>query len=134
MIPGPLVTIGVNSLVFFIISEVLPGFEVKSKKSTLMLAVAYSFLITLGALMVLPLTLVTGFIFSIIALIPLIGPPIASAAALSLSFVISFSLTLILLLIIDSAMSSFKMRSKTVAFIAAFMLAIINTFIYSLVF
>lgn len=98
------------------------------------MAVIYSFLITLGALMVLPITAVTGFIFSIIAYIPVIGPPIASAAVLTVSFVLSFSLTLVLLLIIDKAMSSFNMRSKSVALLAAFMLAIINTFIYSLIF
>lgn len=134
MIPAPLVIVGVNSFVFYIISEILPGFEVKNKWSMLLIAAVYSFLIAFGAFLVLPITVVTGFIFSIIAMIPIIGPPIASAATLTVSFVLSFSLTLILLLIIDSALSSFKMRNKSVALIAALMLAIINTFIYSLVF
>lgn len=123
---GALITVGVNTLAFLIISKVVPGFEVRNNKTNFFIAVAYSILLTVAGILVLPLTFITAAILWVVALIPLIGPVLAGAGALVTMFILAFGITAILLMIIDKAMDDFAMRSPAVAFVAAFLMAILN--------
>ena len=129
---GALVTLGVNTLAFFIISAILPGFKVKSNMTSFLIAVAYSILVAIANILILPITAITAAILFVIAFIPIIGPMIAGAGALVTVFVLTFCITAILLIIIDKFMVDFEMTSLPVAFIAAFLLAVINVVIRGL--
>lgn len=126
---GALVTVGVNTLAFMLISKILPGFNVKSDKTNFFIAVAYSFLMFVAGFLVLPLTFITAAVLALIAFIPFIGPLLAGAGALVTMFILVFGITAILLIIIDKALDDFEMTSPTVAFIAAFLLAVLNVVI-----
>lgn len=120
---GALVAVGVNTLAFYVISEILPGFDIKDKKVAVLIAVAYSFLMFLGGLLVLPFAAIVGLGLALVNFIPVIGPIIAGAGMIVTTFIITFVLTLIMLKIIDKMMDSFEMRSPNVAYIASGLLA-----------
>ncbi len=128
---GTLVTIGVNSLAFFIISKILPGFRIKDEKTAVMVALAFSFLMFVGGLLVLPLMTVMGVFLALIAVIPFIGPLIASSGMLVTVFVVSFTLSTIMLIVVDKMLEDFEMSSVSVALIASFLFAILNVAIRS---
>jgi len=126
---GALVTVGVNTLAFYLISEILPGFEIRNKKVAFLVAIAYSILMFIGGLLVFPLAVFVSLGLAIIAFIPVIGPLIAGAGVLVTTFLITFGLTAIMLIIIDKMMEDFRMRSVYVSFTAAFLLAIFSVVI-----
>ena len=123
---GALVTLGVNTLAFIIISKILPGFNVKNDKTNFVIAVAYSILMVIASFIALPVSLMIGFLLAILAFIPVIGPVLAGAGAMVTAFILVFGITAILLIAIDKAMEDFEMTSPAVAFIASFLLAVIN--------
>lgn len=123
---GALITVCVNTLAFYMISETVPGFEVKSKKNTFLIALAYSFLAAFAWLIAMPLSITLGFIFAILAFIPFIGPILAGAGVFITTFVLLFGISAALLMLIDKFMDGFSMRSPTVAVIASVLLAIIG--------
>ena len=45
---GALVTVGVNTLAFYLISKLVPGFKIKDEKTALIMALAFSFLLFIG--------------------------------------------------------------------------------------
>ena len=123
---GSLVTLGVNTLAFIIISKILPGFNVKNDKTNFIIAVSYSILMVIASILALPISLMIGFLLAILAFIPVIGPILAGAGAMVTAFILVFGITAILLIAIDKAMEDFEMTSPAVAFIASFLLAVIN--------
>ncbi|MEW6709191.1 MAG: hypothetical protein AB1403_05145 [Candidatus Riflebacteria bacterium] len=123
---GTLVTVGVNTLAFLIISKILPGFNVRNDKTNFIIAIAYSFLMVIAGLLVLPVSVIIGIVLAAISFIPVIGPLLAGAGGLVTAFVLVFCITAILLIIIDKAMDDFEMTSPAVAFIASFLLAVLN--------
>jgi len=123
---GALITVGVNTLAFYLISEMVPGFDVKSKKTAFLMAISYSFLAALAWLVALPLSLALAFVFAILAFIPLIGPLLSGAGLFITTFGLLFGVSFILLLLIDRVMDDFNMRSKTVAVIASVMLGVLG--------
>lgn len=123
---GALITVGVNTLAFLVISKILPGFNVRNDKTNFFIAVAYSILMVVAGFLILPLTFITGAVLWLLALIPVIGPLLAGVGGLVTMFILAFGVTAILLMIIDRAMEDFQMRSPTVAFIAAFLMAVLN--------
>ncbi len=126
MLTTALVTVAVNSVSFYLISEMLPGFEIKSKKTAIMIAIAYSILAALSMLLVAPFAIVVSIFLTLIAFIPFIGPIIAGAGLLVTTFLVTFVLTVILLRIIDKMMDDFAMRTPTVGYIAALLLGILS--------
>jgi hypothetical protein len=70
--------------------------------------------------------LLLAALFTLIAIIPVIGPMIAGAGLLTTTFILVFGITAILLIIIDKLMEDFEMTSPVVAFIASFLLAVLN--------
>lgn len=126
---GALVTVGVNTLAFYLISKLVPGFKVKDQKTALLMAVAFSFLMFLGSLLVAPVLIIVTLLLSIIAIIPVIGPLLAGSGILVTTFIVSFSLAAVMLIAIDKLMEDFEMSSVSVAFISSFLLAIINVVI-----
>jgi uncharacterized membrane protein YvlD (DUF360 family) len=129
---GTLVTVGVNSLAFFIISKLLPGFRIKDEKTAVLIALAFSFLMFIGGMLALPLMAVFGVVFGLISIVPFVGPLIASSGMLITVFIISFTLAAIMLIVIDKMMEDFEMASVNVALIASFLLAVLNVVIRSL--
>jgi uncharacterized membrane protein YvlD (DUF360 family) len=123
---GALVTVGINTLAFYMISEILPGFEIKNKKVAVLVAIAYSFLMFVGALLVAPLAVIVSIGLVLVSFIPFIGPLIAGAGILVTTFLVTFVLTVLMLILIDRMMEDFSMRSSNVAYIAAFLLAVFN--------
>ncbi len=123
---GALITVGVNTLAFYLISEMVPGFDVKSKKTAFLMAIAYSILAGLAWLVALPISLMLAFVFAILAFIPLIGPFLSGAGLFITTFVLLFGISFGLLLLIDRIMDDFNMRSKTVAVIASVMLGLLG--------
>ena len=88
------------------------------------MAVAYSFLAGLAMLAALPISITLGFIFAMLAYIPLIGTVLAGAGKLITSFGLLFGISFALLLLIDKYMKDFAMRNRSVALIASFLIAL----------
>ena len=127
---GPLITIGINCLVFFIIGEMLPGFKVKSKGGLIFLALIYSFLMGLVTIFMAPLVLMFGIVMAFISIIPIIGPLIAGSTSLIVAFTFSFILTAIVLKVVDVLMSdTFRLTSFGVALQASFLMGLLNLII-----
>ncbi|EKD83790.1 MAG: hypothetical protein ACD_39C00447G0005 [uncultured bacterium] len=123
---GALITVGVNTLAFYMISEMVPGFDIKNKKTALMMALVYSALAAIVWFAAIPITFMLGAVFAIIAFIPFIGPLLAGAGVFVTTFMLLFGLSACLLMLIDKMMDDFKMRSPTVAVIASILLALIG--------
>lgn len=119
-----LVAVGVNSLLFYVISEILPGFDIKKKNVAILIAIAYSFLMFVGGIVIIPLSAIVGIGLAILSFIPIIGPIIAGAGLAVTIFLLTFVLSLIMLKIIDYMMADFEMRSPSVPYIASGLLAI----------
>lgn len=126
---GALVTVGVNTLAFYVISKLVPGFKIKDEKTALIMALAFSFLMFVGTLLVAPFLIIVTVLLSIISVIPLIGPLLAGSGILVTTFLVSFSLTAIMLIAIDKMLEDFEMSSKQVALVASFLLAVLNVII-----
>lgn len=123
---GALITVGVNTLAFYMISEMVPGFDIKSKKTALLMALVYSALAAVVWFAAIPITFLLGAVFAIIAFIPFIGPLLAGAGVFVTTFMLLFGLSACLLMLIDKMMDDFKMRSPTVAVIASILLALVG--------
>lgn len=123
---GALITVGVNTLAFYMISEMVPGFDIKSKKTALLMALVYSALAAIVWFAAIPITFMLGAVFAIIAFIPFIGPLLAGAGVFVTTFMLLFGLSACLLMLIDKMMDDFKMRSPTVAVIASILLALVG--------
>lgn len=126
---GALVTVGVNTLAFYVISKLVPGFKIKDEKTALVMALAFSFLMFVGTLLVAPFLIIVTVLLSIISVIPIIGPLLAGSGILVTTFLVSFSLTAVMLIAIDKMLEDFEMSSKHVALVASFLLAILNVVI-----
>ncbi len=123
---GALVTVGVNTLAFYLISKLVPGFKIKDEKTALIMALAFSFLMFVGTLLVAPFLIIVTILLSIISVIPIIGPLLAGSGILVTTFLVSFSLTAVMLIAIDKMLEDFEMSSKHVALVASFLLAVLN--------
>lgn len=126
---GALVTVGVNTLAFYLISKLVPGFKIKDEKTALVMALAFSFLMFVGALLVAPLMIIVTILLSVISIVPIIGPILAGSGILVTTFLVSFGLTAVMLIAIDKMLEDFEMSSKNVALVASFLLAILNVVI-----
>jgi uncharacterized membrane protein YvlD (DUF360 family) len=124
-----LTTVAVNTLAFFIIAKILPGFLVKNEKTSFFIAVAYSILMAFSGLIAVPVAALVGVVLTMLAFIPVIGPILAGAGLLVTIFLLTFIITAVVLIIIDKFMDDFEMTSPTVALIASFLLAVINVVI-----
>ncbi len=124
-----LITVGVNTLAFYVISKLVPGFKVKDEKTALIMALAFSVLMIIGGLLVAPVMIVVTILLSIIAFIPIIGPLLAGSGLLVTTFIVSFGLTAILLIAIDKMLEDFEMASINVALISSLLLAVLNVVI-----
>ncbi len=126
---GTLVTVGVNTLAFYVISKLVPGFKIKDEKTALIMALAFSFLMFVGTLLVAPFLIIVTVLLSIISVVPIIGPLLAGSGILVTTFIVSFGLTAIMLIAIDKMLEDFEMSSKQVALVASFLLAVLNVVI-----
>ncbi|MBU1105763.1 MAG: phage holin family protein [Candidatus Riflebacteria bacterium] len=123
---GALITVGVNTLAFYMISEMVPGFDIKSKKTALLMALVYSALAAIVWFAAIPITFLLGAVFAIIAFIPFIGPILAGAGVFVTTFILLFGISAALLVAVDKMMDDFKMKSPAVVMIASVMLALIG--------
>jgi len=123
---GALVTVGVNTLAFYLISKLVPGFKIKDEKTALIMALAFSFLMFVGTLLVAPFLIIVTILLSIISVVPIIGPLLAGSGILVTTFLVSFALTAVMLIAIDKMLEDFEMSSKHVALVASFLLAVLN--------
>ena len=126
---GTLVTVGVNTLAFYLISKLVPGFKIKDEKTALIMALAFSFLMFVGTLLVAPFLIIVTILLSVISIVPIIGPLLAGSGSLVTTFLVSFGLTAIMLIAIDKMLEDFEMSSKQVALVASFLLAVLNVVI-----
>ena len=126
---GALVTVGVNTLAFYVISKLVPGFKIKDEKTALIMALAFSFLMFIGTLLVAPFLIIVTILLSVISIVPVIGPLLAGSGILVTTFLVSFTLTAIMLIAIDKMLEDFEMSSKHVALVASFLLAVLNVVI-----
>ena len=126
---GALVTVGVNTLAFYLISKLVPGFKIKDEKTALVMALAFSFLMFIGTLLVAPFLIIVTVLLSIISVVPIIGPLLAGSGILVTTFLVSFALTAVMLIAIDKMLEDFEMSSKHVALVASFLLAVLNVVI-----
>lgn len=126
---GTLVTVGVNTLAFYLIAKLVPGFKIKDEKTALIMALAFSFLMFVGTLLVAPFLIIVTILLSVISIVPIIGPLLAGSGILVTTFLVSFGLTAIMLIAIDKMLEDFEMSSKQVALVASFLLAVLNVVI-----
>lgn len=123
---GALITVGVNTLAFYLISKMVPGFDVKNQKTAFLMALAYSFMAGLAWMVAMPVSLALGFVFALLAIIPFIGPMMSGAGIFITTFGLLFGISFVLLMLIDKVMDDFNMRSPIVAVIASVMLGILG--------
>jgi uncharacterized membrane protein YvlD (DUF360 family) len=121
-----IVTLIINSVVFYLISKILPGFRIKNDGTALAISASYSVLMAILSFFMLPIAALIGVILAFLAIIPIIGPLLAASGLLVSTFITVFGVSAILLIIIDKIMQDFEMDSVITAFIASFLLAILN--------
>ena len=115
----------VSSIILLIISKILPGFEIKDFKTSVIVALIFGILMAVSGALVSPLTGVTNFMANLVKGIPLIGT-IAGIGAKIVLFLINFIVGSIMLCITDMFIKGFKMRSFGVGIVAAFLISLIN--------
>ena len=125
---GYIIQLLVSSLVMLALSKVLPGFEIKDFKTSILVALIFGILMVVSGLLVSPLSFLTNGIASLLSGIPLLGT-VANIGARVLLFLINFIVGSIMLCITDKFLDGFKMRSFAVGIVASFLIALINGFL-----
>ena len=125
---GLLLQLLVSSLVMLALSKLLPGFEIKDFKTSILVALIFGILMVASGLLITPLSALTKVIADLLSGIPVIGA-IANIGARVLLFLINFIVGSIMLCITDKFLTGFKMRSFAVGIVAAFLIALINGFL-----
>ena len=129
MLVSSIVTIFFNAVVFYGLSHVLPGFEIKKESTALSVAFFYSLLMLVATLIAIPLIFIGGIFLAILAFIPLIGPLIAGVTGITmlLALLVScFCVSMVSLMLIDKLMDSFKMKYTGTVIIASVVMAFAN--------
>ena len=125
---GYVIHLLVSSIVMLILSKLIPGFEIKDFKTSVLVALIFGILMVFSGLLVSPLSFLTNGIANLLSGIPLIGT-VANIGARVLMFLINFIVGSIMLCITDKFLTGFKMRSFAVGIVAAFLIALINGFL-----
>ncbi|MBQ3643115.1 MAG: phage holin family protein [Candidatus Riflebacteria bacterium] len=125
---GLILQLLVSSLVMLALSKLLPGFEIKDFKTSILVALIFGILMVASGLLITPLSALTKVIADLLSGIPVIGA-IANIGARVLLFLINFIVGSIMLCITDKFLTGFKMRSFAVGIVAAFLIALINGFL-----
>lgn len=115
-----------NAFFFYLISKILPGFEIKKQTTLFFITFIYTLLISIVTLLVYPFTQLTSLMLWIISIIPLIGPIIAATGAITVKFIVAFFISMTVLTITDIISINFKIHSFRTTCIASFILAILN--------
>lgn len=123
---GTLVSFVINAGAFFAISRLLPGFTVKNERTAILIALLYSLIGSVSMIFVAPLMAVVMLFLAFLVFIPVIGPLLFAGGFGVTIFLISFIVSAVLLIVIDKILDDFEMNSWTTAFIASFLLAVIN--------
>lgn len=116
----------VSAVLMIVISKVLPGFEIKDFKTSIIVALVFGILMALGGLLAAPLSFLNGIIVSVLGWI---STGIASFAGKILAFLLQFIIGSIMLCITDHFIDGFKLRSFSVGIVAAFLIALVNAFL-----
>ena len=125
---GLIVQLLVSSLVMFFLSKVLPGFEIKNFKTSILVALIFGILMVASGLLVTPLSWLATSIAKLVSGIPILGT-ITNIGARIVLFLINFIVGSIMLCITDKFLTDFKMRSFAVGIVAAFLISLINSFL-----
>ena len=125
---GYIIHLLVSSIVMLILSKIIPGFEIKDFKTSVLVALVFGILMVFSGLLVNPLSWLATSIAGLVSGIPLIGT-IAGIGSKILLFLINFIVGSIMLCITDMFLTGFKMRSFAVGIVAAFLIALINGFL-----
>ncbi len=116
---GIILSILIPTVVFMIISFLLPGFKVTgSKLNYVWLTIGYALLMTVSKLFL--VTPIVGLLRIVVGWIPLLGSVITGVAG----FLATFILSMIMLKVMDSVMSSFKMEGNYTVLKASSLLAL----------
>ena len=126
---GYIVQLLVSALVMFILSKVLPGFEIKDFKTSILVALIFGICMLFGILLVKPLEFLASILAAIVSYIPFIGAKLAGFGLALVQFLINFIIGSIMLCITDKFLDGFKMRSFAVGIVASFLIALIGCFI-----
>ncbi len=118
----------VSAAVFLILSKILPGFQIKDFKTSILVAVIYGILMVVGSLLVGPLQFLSATLVKLVSWIPLIGS-IANIGAIILAFLLKFIIGSIMLSITDAILKDFKMNSFMVGIVAAFIISLVGCFL-----
>ncbi len=116
----------VSAVLMIVISKVLPGFEIKDFKTSIIVAVVFGILMAIGGFLAFPLSFLNGIIVTVLGWI---STGIASFAGKILAFLLQFIIGSAMLCITDHFIDGFKLRSFSVGIVAAFLIALINAFI-----
>ena len=116
----------VSAVLMIVISKVLPDFEIKDFKTSIIVAIVFGILMALGGLLAAPLSFLNGIIVSVLGWI---STGIASFAGKILAFLLQFIIGSIMLCITDHFIDGFKLRSFSVGIVAAFLIALVNAFL-----
>ncbi len=120
-----LINLLVSSIILLVISKILPGFEIKDFKTSVIVALIFGILMAVSGLLVGPLAGVTTFMANLVKGIPLLGT-VAGIGAKIVLFLINFIVGSIMLCITDLFIKDFKMRSFGVGIVAAFLISLVN--------
>lgn len=116
----------VSAVLMIVISKVLPGFEIKDFKTSIIVAIVFGILMAVGGLLAAPLSFLNDIIVSVLRWI---STGIASFAGKILAFLLQFIIGSIMLCITDHFIDGFKLRSFSVGIVAAFLIALVNAFL-----
>ncbi len=126
---GYIIQLLVSALVMFILSKVLPGFEIKDFKTSILVALIFGVCMLFGILLVKPLSFLAEILASIVSYIPFIGAKLAGFGLALVQFLLNFIIGSIMLCITDKFLDGFKMRSFAVGIVAAFIISLVGCFI-----
>ncbi len=119
----------VSSIVMLVLSKILPGFEIKDFKTSILVALLFGVCMVFGMALASPLSFLAETIAKIVSYIPLIGEMLAGLGLSLVRFLLNFIIGSIMLCITDKFLDGFKMRSFAVGIVAAFIISIAGCFV-----
>lgn len=122
-----LIGLVINTGLFYLISKVMPGFQIRDEFAAVKVAGVYGVLIAITmAVLAVPVTVVTLMVVGILIAIPFLGPLLAMVASLPLLlawFALGFAVSTVLIRVTDQLLDDFKCDSWKTAMLASLALA-----------
>lgn len=119
-------TLLVNSGVFYSLSKIFPGFKIRNEKTAVIIALLFSVVSYCISLIAFPLLSIFKTLLFPFTFIPILGKLVASAILQIAIFIMILTIFSISLMIIDSLLDDFEIDSYKTAICISLIIAIVN--------